>query len=99
MRNAEDKWLDVVLASDGDVAAHHKFIKDANLGEFNYVVSELLGRSFGVSKLPYAVLVDEGGKIASMGLINSREHLESLFEAKERDVASIQEYMKNRNAS
>jgi hypothetical protein len=28
-----------------------------------------------------------------MGIINSREHLESLFEAKERKVASIQDYM------
>ena len=28
-----------------------------------------------------------------MGIINSREHLESMFEAKERGVASIQEYV------
>jgi methylamine dehydrogenase accessory protein MauD len=60
------------------------------------VVSELLGKTFGVSKLPYAVLIDERGKIASMGIINSREHLDSLFEAKERKVASIQDYMSKR---
>ena len=58
-----------------------------------YVLSERLGRSFGVSKLPYAVLLDEMGRIASLGLINNREHLESLFEAKERKVASIQQYL------
>ena len=28
-----------------------------------------------------------------MGMINSREHIDSLFEAKERKVASIQEFM------
>jgi hypothetical protein len=28
-----------------------------------------------------------------MGVINAREHLESLFEAKERNVASKQDYM------
>ncbi len=99
MKKAESKWLDVILASDGTEPAHRKFIEKAGLGHFDYVVSELLGRSFGVAKLPYAVLVNEDGKIASMGLINSREHLESLFEAKERGVASIQEYMENRNAS
>ena len=33
-----------------------------------------------------------------MGIINSREHLESLFEAKERKVASIQDYMSKKQA-
>ena len=99
MKSAENKWLDVILASDGAEPAHVKFVKEAKLGHFDYVVSELLGRSFGVSKLPYGVLIDEHGKIASLGLINSREHLESLFEAKELGVSSIQDYMKNRNAS
>ncbi|MCY4425710.1 MAG: hypothetical protein OXC05_01565 [Halieaceae bacterium] len=37
------------------------------------------------------------GAIASMGIINSREHLDSLFEAKERKVASIQDYMNKEN--
>ena len=63
------------------------------LAGFDYVLSEDLGRKLGVSKLPYAVLIDEEGRIASLGLVNNREHLESLFEAKERRVASIQEYL------
>jgi uncharacterized protein YuzE len=42
------------------------------------------------------VVIDEQGKVASMGIINSREHLESLFEAKERKVASIQDFMQKR---
>jgi len=50
-----------------------------------------------VSKLPYAVLLDEAGRVASLGLVNSREHLESLFEAKERGVASIQDFLSRRN--
>ena len=33
-----------------------------------------------------------------MGIINSREHLESLFESKERGVASIQDYIKTYSA-
>ena len=62
------------------------------------MVSELLGKTYGVAKLPYAVLIDEENKIASMGIVNSREHLESLFEAKERKVASIQDYMDRKHA-
>ncbi|MGR4889468.1 redoxin family protein [Sphingopyxis sp. LARHCG72] len=91
--SAERGWLDVVLASDGDAAAHRRLVMAEGLTGFDYVLSEDLGRSFGVSKLPYAVLIDEEGNIASLGLVNNREHLESLFEAKERRVASIQEYL------
>lgn len=95
--SAERDWLKVILASDGgDVDKHREFLMREKLGEFPYVLSEPLGRSFGVGKLPYAVLVDGDGKIASMGLVNSREHLESLFEAKERGVASLQDYAARR---
>jgi methylamine dehydrogenase accessory protein MauD len=95
---AEAGWLRVVLASDGPEQDHAGYIERKGLQGFPYVVSEILGKSYGVSKLPYAVLIDEQGKIASMGIINSREHLDSLFEAKERKVASIQDYMGRRDA-
>jgi len=94
---AESDWLDVVLASDGE-QDHRSYIQRKGLQDFPYVLSELLGKTYGVAKLPYAVLIDEAGTIASMGIINSREHLESLFEAKERKVASIQEYMNRKQA-
>jgi methylamine dehydrogenase accessory protein MauD len=95
---SEKDWLDIILASDGDTYDHQGYIKEHKLESFTYISSEILGRSYGVSKLPYAVLIDEQGKIASMGIINSREHLESLFESKERGVASIQDYIKTYSA-
>lgn len=94
--SAESGWLRVLLASDGDDQDHRGYRERKGLQQFPYVVSELLGKTYGVSKLPYAVLIDEQGVIASMGIINSREHLDSLFEAKERKVASIQDYMSKR---
>ena len=94
---AESGWLDAILASDGADQDHAAYVASKGLGDFPYVVSELLGKSYGVAKLPYAVLIDEHGKVASMGIVNSREHLESLFEAKEHKVASIQEYMRKKN--
>ena len=93
---AEAGWLDAILASDGDEAAQRRMVMAQGIADFPFVLSERLGRSFGVAKLPYAVLIDADGKIASLGLINSREHLESLFEAKERGVASIQEFLAQR---
>ncbi len=94
---AESDWLEVVLAGDGDARAYRAMAGEYGLGGIPLVLSEALGRSFGVAKLPYAVLLDEQGRVASLGLINSREHLESLFEAKERGVASIQEFLARRN--
>jgi methylamine dehydrogenase accessory protein MauD len=98
-RNSESDWLDIILASDGDPAQHRVFVEREGLKAFPYVVSEPLGRAFGVSKLPYGVLIDEAGRIASFGIVNSREHLESLFEAKERGIGSIQEYLNNRTSA
>ncbi len=95
--NHEADWLDVVLCSDGQNQDHMNYVRQYELEEFPYLVSELLGKTYGVAKLPYAVLIDEEGKIASMGITNSREHLDSLFEAKERKVASIQEYMNKKS--
>ncbi|PHS42402.1 MAG: methylamine dehydrogenase [Robiginitomaculum sp.] len=94
---AEKSWLECVLASDGSVPEIHKdFIKKYDLEAWPYVVSENLGKQFGVSKLPYAALVDEAGIVRSLGMVNSREHLESLFVAKETGIASIQDYMAKR---
>jgi methylamine dehydrogenase accessory protein MauD len=94
-QGAERAWLDIVLASDGEPVQHARFVKDKGLSRFPYVLSEHLGRSFGVSKLPYAVLIDETGKLSATGLVNTREHLESLFVAKESGVANIQQFLRS----
>ncbi len=95
---AEAGWLDIVVAGDGSKSGYLAMAREHGLEALPMVLSEALGRAFGVSKLPYAVLLDEEGRVASLGLINSREHLESLFEAKERGVASIQEFLSRRQA-
>ena len=92
-QKAEAAWLDIVLASDGASDRHAEFVREKNLGKFPYVVSEQLGRSHGVAKLPYAVLIDEAGRLSSTGLVNTREHLESLFVAKETGVSNIQQFL------
>jgi methylamine dehydrogenase accessory protein MauD len=89
----EAAWLRVIFASDGDVASHAAFRSRKGLGEFPYVVSMELGLTYQIGKLPYAVLLDESGVLIAQGLVNNREHLESLFEARRLGVASIQDYL------
>ena len=98
VRSAERRWLRVVLASDGPRAEHEAFVREHGLERLGYVLSTELGLAYGVAKLPYAVLVDEAGVVRATGLVNSREHLESLFEAKERGTSSVQEYLAARGS-
>jgi methylamine dehydrogenase accessory protein MauD len=90
---AERAWLDVLLASDGPRAEHETFVRAESLESFPYVLSTALAVSYQVGKLPYAVLLDGQGIVRAKGLVNTREHLESLFEAKERGLASVQDYL------
>jgi methylamine dehydrogenase accessory protein MauD len=89
-----ERGREILLLSDGDNEdEHRRFVSSEQLEQFDYALSEFVGRSYGVSKLPYGVLVNSAGLISSMGIVNSREHLESLFEAERMDVASIQDYL------
>ncbi len=94
-QKSERDWLEIMLASDGDAGEQQAFIEEFKLGDFTYILSSNLGLTYQVGKLPFAVLLDHDGIIRSKGLVNTREHLESLFEAKERGVASVQEYISN----
>jgi methylamine dehydrogenase accessory protein MauD len=93
MAEEEARRLRVVLASDGPLEAQRRFVERHGLDPLPFVVSSELGVAHGVARLPHAVLSDAAGILRAKGLVNSREHLESLLEAQERGVASIQEYV------
>lgn len=93
VRTAEAAWLDVVVASDGPREEHEAFVVRHGLDGHPYVLSTELGLAYQVGRLPYAVLLDARGVVRARGLVNTREHLESLFEAHERGVASVQEHL------
>lgn len=91
---AEKNRLSLVFASDGDkLEQHQAYAKDLQLDRFPYVLSEKLGMSFEVSKLPFAVLIGVDGSLQSKGLVNTREHLESLIEAMDTGIATLQDYV------
>jgi methylamine dehydrogenase accessory protein MauD len=89
----------LVLASDGAPAEHQAFVARAGLADLPYLVSSELGLAHHVGKLPFAVLIDERGVVRAKGLVNTREHVESLFEAARLGVASMQDYLQERDAA
>lgn len=95
---AKEAAIDLVFASDGDVEAQRAFVAREKLEAHPYLLSPELGLAYQIGKLPYAVLIDADGVIRAKGLINTREHLESLIEAQARGVASLQEYLRESKA-
>ncbi|MDA0279086.1 MAG: hypothetical protein O3C29_01375 [Proteobacteria bacterium] len=92
--NSERNRMQLLFASDGDaLEQHQRYTKDLDLGDYPYVLSEALGRAFEVSKLPFAVLIGADGILKGKGLVNTREHMESLIESMDSGVVSVQEYI------
>jgi methylamine dehydrogenase accessory protein MauD len=89
----EARALRVVLASDGDDEAQLRFVHEQQLDALPYVLSSELGLAYRVSRLPYAVLLDRRGVVAAKGLVNSREQLDSLLNAHDMGVPTIQQYL------
>ncbi len=91
---AEAERLRLVFASDGDrLEAHEAYARELRIASYPYLVSQALGIRFAVSKLPFAALIAADGVLAGKGLVNTREHLESLVESMRTGVATLQDYV------
>lgn len=92
-RAAAGEEVRLVYASDGDPAEHAAFAHEQALDPASYVLSRELGLRYEVAKLPYAVLIDAAGIVRAKGIVNTREHVESLFEAERLGVPTIQAHL------
>ncbi|OYW84320.1 MAG: methylamine utilization protein MauD [Sphingobium sp. 32-64-5] len=90
---AGDERLDLVFVGDDSDDVQRAMIAKHGISEFPFINGSDAGRAYHVEKLPYAVLLDATGTILSKGLVNSREHLESLVVAHEMGVRSVQDYI------
>ena len=96
MRTEAPVPLRLVLASDGEIEPHVRFRAEKKLVGCRYVLSPELGHTYAVAQLPYAVLMDRFGTVVAKGLVNTREHVESLFEAERLGVGSVQAYIERK---
>jgi methylamine dehydrogenase accessory protein MauD len=91
---ARTEKLDIVFVGDDQEAEQRAMIARLDMGGLPFVNSSVIGRAYQVDRLPHAVLIGDEGKLLSRGLVNSREHLESLVTAHEMGVVSVQDYLK-----
>jgi methylamine dehydrogenase accessory protein MauD len=90
---ARHERVALTFVGDDDPAAQRALIAQQGIDAYPFVNGPEVGEAFGVSKLPFAVLLDADGTVLSKGLVNSREHLESLIVAHEMGIASVQDYI------
>jgi methylamine dehydrogenase accessory protein MauD len=93
---AQSERLDLLLIGDGDEDQQRQMAQRHAIDLERFANAPEVGRAFQVAKLPYAVLISPAGVIVAQGLVNSREHLESLVTAYELGLRSVQEYLAQR---
>ena len=96
---AKTEKLDIIFVGDDDPDEQRAMIARLEMGGLPFVNSSIVGRSFHVDRLPHAVLIGGDGVLLSKGLVNSREHLESLVTAHEMGVVSVQDYLAKTKSS
>lgn len=99
LKFAKDEKLDVIFAGDAPEAEQRDMIERYGIGGLPFVNSADLGRLYGVEKLPHAVLFDGEGVVIAKGLVNSREHLESLVVARDMGITSVQDYLRDKKVA
>lgn len=85
--------LELVLAGDDSQAVQNHFAQQTGTPPSLFINDPALGRALEVDKLPAAFLLDPQGVLIARGLVNNREHLESLLNAWESGFGTVQAYI------
>ncbi|MDX6739543.1 hypothetical protein [Actinocorallia sp. A-T 12471] len=87
-----EKDLDVVLVSDGSPQEHERFLAGTQLGpHVAYLDAAEVGIAYQVGTTPYGIALDAHGVVRAKGLCNTMQQVESLINALEAGVSSVQE--------
>jgi methylamine dehydrogenase accessory protein MauD len=90
---ARGEDVDLLFVGDDGVEPHRAMAEQHKIPLFSFAVSQNAALAYHVGKLPYAVLIEPAGSIVAQGLVNTREHLESLLTVAETGFTSIQDYL------
>lgn len=78
----ESMRIDVVIVSlQANSPEHQVYATEHRLDRLPYMMSPALAGAYQVAATPYAILINEDGKVYTKGIANTLEHLESLLNA------------------
>jgi methylamine dehydrogenase accessory protein MauD len=90
--------IDLLFFGDDREDVQTALIQEFGLNPTRFINSESYGRTIGIDKLPYALLAGQDGRLIARGLVNSREHLESLMTVQETGFDTVQSWLATRDA-
>jgi methylamine dehydrogenase accessory protein MauD len=77
--------------------AAQRFVTEHGLDSLiPFVASDDIALQYQVTIAPYGIVVDRTGVVRSKGLVNSFAHVESLLNAEELGVRSMEEYLRRK---
>lgn len=85
--------LDLLFVGDDTPQAQGEAVSTLGITRREMVNSATIGRLLGVDRVPFAVLLAPDGTVEARGLVNNREHLESLLSVMETGHSSIQSFL------
>jgi methylamine dehydrogenase accessory protein MauD len=83
----------ILMAFKNDEASNRKYAEERGLSDIQLVASWECGVHFQVLMSPYAILLGGDGTVLSKGLVNNREHLDSILNAADSGYPTIQTMM------
>jgi len=97
---SEKRKVDTIIISlNNDELKNLSFIEKHDLQDIPFVASRELAVQYQVLSPPYGLVIDESNVLRAKGIVNNIDHLESLLNAAEMDVPSIESYMKKTQKS
>lgn len=92
---SEREDLETILISlSPEESYNREFIKKHQLQHIPYIISAGLGIEYQVKSTPYGLLIDSSRILRAKGVVNNIDHLESLLNAVEIGVPTLDSYMK-----
>jgi methylamine dehydrogenase accessory protein MauD len=85
--------VEIILISSTESKEHNRVLSESgDLKRMPILVLPQLIPALNIGTTPYAIWVDQEGTVRAKGMTANLEHLESLWNARQLGVASINEY-------
>jgi len=91
----EKDVVEVVLAGfNGDAPSNRAYAQKIGVAHFPFFLSRDFAYNNAVFTAPYALMIDREGTLRSKGVVNNKEHLDSLLNALDLGVANREEFFR-----